>query len=196
MPEGLNRPIVERLPDGTVITAEVVDPLEIDEHIGDTEEHEAKHAVVALVNGTNVEHASIIPEGNSLGHVLLSSPDAVSAVAPHADGHGGTSHDLMIIRMMGLSPDQVKGRALDILRKYKKHIRAVASELKRKKRLSGQQIQDTMRRVDKQEVILITITLPNGEKKVKRWVGTTETVVPPTEIRHKIQQTISGPTGP
>lgn len=58
--------------------------------------HETEHAVTAIVNGTPVESVTIIPGPGYNGLTKLARPDPIAAVAPHANGRDGTSHDVLL----------------------------------------------------------------------------------------------------
>jgi hypothetical protein len=83
------------LPGGGFISSEYEeDPLKLAEHYGRTAKHESLHA---NAEPDLVVEASIIPEGDSLGHVQYTEHSDVGAVAAHAYGMDGTSYDLSTV---------------------------------------------------------------------------------------------------
>ena len=74
---------------------------EDDEPTDETAIHEAQHVIGARKNGTKTVKASILPEGDSLGHTIFEKPDIVGAMAPHSVGANGTGHDVRIANMLG-----------------------------------------------------------------------------------------------
>ena len=152
------------LPDGTVIIIECPEADNDNGDYGDVEEHEAEHAVVAIKNGTSVIEASVIPEGNSLGHVKLGSFDPVAAST--SKGRRGNGHDKHIVESAGHSFESNGNAAHGIIGRNKRAVRAVASALSRKKHLTGGQIQEIINRAEGGEKIRIHIFTPDGKEKI------------------------------
>lgn len=151
------------LPDGTILIIEYLGLENDNEAYGDVEEHEAEHAVVALRNGTVVEEASVVPEGNSLGHVRMGSFDPIAAAT--SKGRAGNGHDRHIVESAGHSFESNGSVAHGMVRKNKEHVRAVASALKRERRLTGKRIQAIMDRVDEGDKMRIRIITPDGKER-------------------------------
>ena len=159
-----NREGATTLPDGTLIYIEYENKLDIDAANGDVEEHEAEHAVVAIKNGTVVHEASIIPEGNSLGHVSMGSEDLIAAATSH--GRAGNGHDRRIVEQRGQSFEGNGAIAHGVIRRNKKHVRAVATALGREGRLTGNAIQRIMQKVDQGEKIRVRVVTPDGRERL------------------------------
>ena len=152
------------LPDGTRIVIESLDEPAEEGAYGDTEEHEAEHAVVAIANGTPVIEASVIPEGNSLGHVKLGHYDPIAFATSH--GRRGNGHDAAVVRMIGHNFDTHGAVAKSIKARNRREIRAVASALAREKHLSGARVREIMARAGQGGHIRVRIIGPGGKEKV------------------------------
>lgn len=147
-------------PDGTRIVVEYADEAANDNTYGDVEEHEAEHATIAVMNGTPVIEASVIPEGNSLGHVQMAHFDPIAAST--SKGRAGNGHDRMITEMQGHSFEASGSVAHGMIRRYKKEVRAVARALQKEKRLSGASIEKIIANVKGGEKVKIHIYMPDG----------------------------------
>lgn len=152
------------LPNGTRIFIEHIDPLDTDVAYGDVAEHEAEHAVVAIRNGTPIIEATIIAEGDSLGHVTLTRPDPVATSTSH--GRAGSFGDRMLVARMGLVFESLAKTAHSILHGNKRAVQAVAGALTRKKWLSGADVEKIINQVDYGEEIRIRIVTPDGREQV------------------------------
>ena len=142
-----------RLSDGSVLVAEVIDPLPFHHWLADggsddVIRHELGHATVGFANGTTIKEISIIAECDSRGHVIFGSHDPVAAVAPHADGRHGTSFDLMTVVMSGGNPQSHMASARATLARMEPYIRIMAPILAERKFLSGAEFYGYMRRID------------------------------------------------
>lgn len=134
----------------------------------DTAEHEATHAVVAILNGTGVKSASVIPGPGYLGITELTGFDAVAAAAPHAMGHDGTGWDMTLVQAMGHDAGSVANVARDIAGKSQEIIQEVASHLDNNGSLSGNRIHDIVQDVQKGEKVKVTIhDADSGETTVE-----------------------------
>ena len=151
------------LPDGTILVIEYVGTANEAGTYGDVEEHEAEHAVVAIRNGTGVEEASVIPDGDSLGHVRMRSFDPIAAAT--SKGRAGNGHDRHLVESAGHSFESKGSTAHGIIAKNTEHVRAVASALRRERRLTGKRIQEIMNRVDEGEKMRIRIITPDGKER-------------------------------
>lgn len=121
--------VTRTLEDGTTITARKIERTR--QEPGDTEEHEARHAVAA---GTgNLEYATNEPSGDSLGHTKLKKADVGAAAAPAAYGHGGIGHD-MNIAVHGLGVDYTTALTLGraALKGKEEEVREFAIAIKEK----------------------------------------------------------------
>jgi len=162
------------LPDGGVLSA-VAKPdrrkgLNKKTNPSNTALHEATHAVVAAENGTPVENGTVIPGPGYLGLTKLGRPDPIAAVAPHADGMSGTSHDVKITNMMGHDESSLAGTARSIMNKNRAKIIKLANFLDGNKSATGSDVENIRRQVDNREKneqntdgIEITIKRPSGE---------------------------------
>jgi hypothetical protein len=136
---------------------------------GTTALHEAKHAVVAIRNGTGVKNVTITPGPGYLGLTELTRPDPVAAAAPHADGCSGTDHDVHIIAIMGADLGASSKVAAGITASNREEIKAVASLLEAKRTLSGGDIDETIKAVQNkkngQTEALIIIKAPDEKEQ-------------------------------
>jgi len=90
---------------------------------GSVANHEAKHIVAAITNGTGVKKATIVPGEGCLGLTELTRPDAIAAAAPHATGCDGTGHDVFIIGLMGHDVNAVSNAAREIIQIIQKRLK-------------------------------------------------------------------------
>lgn len=123
----------------------------------DTARHEATHAVVALLNGTGVKNASVIPGPGYLGITELTGFDPVAAAAPHAMGHDGTGWDMMLVEAMGHDAGSAANVARNFAEKNQEIIQEVASHLDNNGSLSGNRINDIVQDLQKGEKVKVTI---------------------------------------
>lgn len=167
-----------RLPNGVTVKAErrkkekPVEKLHADE----TSIHEAKHAVVAWMNGTSVLYITVIPGrdkyGNEyLGMTLMSRYDAAAAAAPHAHGHGGTSGDRALMAQRGDDIDAHAGEAGGIMAESTAYIVAVANKLSEKGALGASAFEAIMQTIkaneDDEYEVVVTVTPPNGKVETR-----------------------------
>lgn len=131
----------------------------------ETAYHEAEHSVVAEKNGTFVKRATIVPGPGYGGLTEMTRPDPIAAAAPHAQGRSGTSYDVFIIGLMGVSVGSAASAAQSILRGNQEHVEAVASELEDKRTLSGEEIRQVMTDVEKGKEVVVFIRSPKGEEQ-------------------------------
>jgi hypothetical protein len=124
---------------------------------GSVATHEARHAVAAVANGTEVRSATIVPGPGYLGLTELSRPDPISAAAPHATGSNGTGHDVFIIGLMGYDVSTASNVARGIIANNHKEVAAVAALLEEKRTVTGHEIQETMKNVSKKEERVMVI---------------------------------------
>lgn len=110
----------------------------------DTAYHESVHAVTAVSNGTSVDSVTIVPGVGFLGLTRLSKPDAIAAIAPHADGCSGTSHDLHIAESLGHNPSSLAGIARGIISQNRAEILEVRRKLHEKGTLTGGEVNDAI----------------------------------------------------
>ncbi|OGG44522.1 hypothetical protein A2841_02935 [Candidatus Kaiserbacteria bacterium RIFCSPHIGHO2_01_FULL_48_10] len=169
------------LPDGTIIVIEYLNKVEISNY-SDVDEHEAEHAVVAIRNGTAVIEASVVPEGNTLGHVSLGSPDPIAGATSH--GRKGSGGDKQIVEAQGHNFESLAKTSHAIVAKNKSHVRAVASALQRERKLSGKRIREIMDQVDEGEKFRIRIIKPDGKVETLTQRAKEKKSIP-IEIKHK-----------
>ncbi|HVF68958.1 MAG TPA: hypothetical protein VNA13_00150, partial [Xanthomonadales bacterium] len=112
----------------------------------DTAQHEAKHAVVAILTNTGVESATIIPGPGYLGLTKLSGFNAAAAAAD-ADGHGGTGHDLFIISASGHDVGSARSVARSVISSNRDEAEATASLIEERGIVSGIEIDQTIKEV-------------------------------------------------
>ena len=167
-----------RFPDGTRIVAEKRLKPKKEERLNadETSVHEAKHAVVAWKRGRKVLHMTAIPGRTDdgleyLGMTVTDKYDPVSAAAPHADGHDGTTGDRANMEHHGHDIDSASGDAKSVMAKVEAHIIAAANALSRSGSLSGGAFESIMRMVeenpeDEYEVV-VKIFPPDGKVETR-----------------------------
>src|SRR5690349_20517754 len=84
-----NRPPQALMP-GIIASLEMLEQKPQRKPTNGTARHEAKHVVAAMETGTSVSKVTIIPGEGYLGLTVLSSPNAIAALAPHSTGESGT----------------------------------------------------------------------------------------------------------
>ncbi len=140
--------------------------------LGDTAIHEAKHAVAAIHNGTDVRSVTISPGPGYLGLTELSRPDAVAAAAPHATGCSGTGHDVHIVGAMGHDIDSVSSIARSIIANNYDQVEAVALHLEEKRTISGYDVLGAMHGVTKEkktsEKATVFMKAPDGSERLAK----------------------------
>lgn len=125
---------------------------------GSVATHEARHAVAAVMNGTAVKKATIIPGPGYLGLTELSRPDPIAAAAPHATGSNGTDHDIAIVGFMGYDVSAAANAARKIIDQNHEEVAAVASLLEERQTVNGQEIQETIKNVARErEMARVTV---------------------------------------
>lgn len=160
-----------RLDDGTVLIIEPVETLRIDRNPSPTSQHEAWHALAAILLGIGVYHLTNIPEKGSLGHTQVARFDAIVAAAAHAMGCSGGSHDLYMIMLSGQNVGGAINKARGLLSGHKKKMLAIATALDERKKMNGSETLAIVRQVDKEtkegKMVLVKIISPDG-KVVKK----------------------------
>lgn len=133
---------------------------------GGTSIHEAKHVVAAKENGTEVQSATIIAGDGYLGLTVLSRPDAVAAMAPHATGEGGTGHDVYVAGLIG-NAGAAESAARGIINSNMDKVMAVASVLEEKGTIGSSDIDKAIREVENPTPLFATVFIenPNGDSK-------------------------------
>lgn len=170
IPDRINVPIGghEFLEDGSEVRAELND-----EFAGvvpnETDYHETEHSVAAVEDNTGIKKVTTIPGPGYLGLTEPTSFSAVAAVAPHANGRGGTGHDLFVAEMMGADIGAAERAARSILAQKQEHIEAVARHLHVRRTLTGSEIEIIMDDVDRGDKVDVTVKRPDGE--VRRFPG-------------------------
>lgn len=152
-------------PDGTVVETQVENALPF-EAPDEVAEHENVHAFVAAERGTGIIRISTIPEGNSLGHVLLAHADVVSAAAPHALGHRGTGHDMRIVASMGASALGACAAARSVVSGRQEDMHRLAGFVHARRKLSGSEYRRAKKQVEDGDTVRVTVTRPTGERAV------------------------------
>lgn len=199
-PEGLRINIGETkfTPGGSKVSAVAIeDKPQSLQQPSSTARHEANHAVLAERNGTSVIDATVIPGPGYLGLTRLSRPDAIAAVGPHADGMGGTGHDVRIARLMGHHEASIGSIAKKIANENKSHIHAVATELDKKGTLGGSEIRSIIKSVDSKKEnpvrrVEIFIKNENGDQRKIEINSSNKTVMIPNtwyEVSNKPNKT-------
>lgn len=127
--------------------------------------HEAKHVVAAELNGTAVQSATIIAGVGYEGLTILSKPDAVAALAPHATGESGTGHDVMIAELIGSAGAESAARG--IINSNMDKVMAVAEVLEEKRTIGSTDIKKAIKEVDSPPPIFATVFVetPDGHSK-------------------------------
>lgn len=124
--------------------------------------HEAEHTVVAEVRSNPVIIATRIPGPGYNGMMRPTYPDAIVALAPHANGRDGTGWDRQIARMMRV--DENVG--ISVARSYtdanRDKIMAVAQSLEANGTIGPREIKKAM--AVKEEVV-VYVKPPNGQVK-------------------------------
>jgi hypothetical protein len=130
-----------------------------------TARHEAKHAVIAIKRGRKVKLATVIPGPGYLGMVELDAPDAVAAVAPHATGESGGSHDLHVIEATGHSVAAASVEARDMVARHEESIAAAATLIEAHGSVTGDQITNVIDLTERKRVVItVTDEAGNSEK--------------------------------
>lgn len=170
VPDTINVPVGGReyLPDGSEISAVLNDEL-AGVIPNETDYHETEHSVAGIEDGIHIKKVTTIAGPGYLGLTEPASFSTVAAVAPHANGRGGTSHDLFVAEMMGADVDSAEKVARDIIAQKEDHIGAVARHLHVKRTLTGSEVEAIMDDVDKGDKVDVVIKRPNGE--VRRFPG-------------------------
>lgn len=131
---------------------------------GSTARHEAFHTVAALLTGTHVIEASRIPGPGFLGRTILSEFNAISFMAAHAMGCGGTGHDVSVIAWKGHDPNSLAEAARSVLSGHEEEIYTVSSLIESRGTISGNEAKWAMDVVTNPEAE-IDIINPLGEKR-------------------------------
>lgn len=154
------------------VRAEIVDPIEILERPGETEEHEAAHAVVTRKRGTEVDEISNIAGPGYLGY-MKGGFDALGVAAPHALGlPGGGSpeepgSDLWQLDQQGYHIPSVLVAARAFAQDKRQHIKALATRLRRDRVVRRHTIDKVIDRIDRGPTIRITTEDPKGNTTTK-----------------------------
>lgn len=114
----------ERSSNGTQSVAELLDSLYRGVGFTWLEEHEARHAVVAIVMDGGAHEASNVAEGNSGGHVTLMRNNLVAFAASHR--MPGNSYDRAYVEAHGGNYDALGERADGIVARNMSLMRAIA----------------------------------------------------------------------
>lgn len=128
--------------------------------------HEARHSALG-----RVKSVSIVPGPGYLGITIPDGPiNLLAAVAPHAGGSDGTSHDLNIVRMHGYNPDSLMGAARSELAANKDRINAIALGLQREKTLTSSGIERVVFEYNQANFTSATVLVesPQGEVREKK----------------------------
>ncbi len=152
----------EYLSDGSEISAVINDEL-AGVVASETDYHEAEHSVAGIEDGIHINKVTNIAGPGYLGLTEPASFSAVAAVAPHANGRGGTSHDLFVAEMMGADIGSAEKVARAIIAQKEEHIGAVARHLHIERTLTGSDVERIMDDVDKGDKVDVTIKRPDGE---------------------------------
>ncbi|OGH16013.1 MAG: hypothetical protein A3C30_00865 [Candidatus Levybacteria bacterium RIFCSPHIGHO2_02_FULL_40_18] len=153
------------LPDGWSVISEIPNPI-IDSGVvtDEVDEHEGNHLLVAAELGVSIIEGSVIPEGDSLGHVKTGHFSAPVAMAAHADGGRGTGHDRLLVRLHGDNEDSAAAVAKDIIRRKPKHKKALAILLHKEKVVNGSRVHSELAKVDQGETVETTVVDPDGKQ--------------------------------
>ena len=151
------------LQDGWSVMSEISNPI-IDPNVvtDEVDEHESDHLLVAAELGVPIEEGSVIPEGDSLGHVKTGHFSAPVAMASH--GRSGNGHDRMLVRLHGESESTAAAVAESILSKKPKHKKALAILLHKKKKISGTDVHAELKKVDQGETAETKVVDPEGRE--------------------------------
>jgi hypothetical protein len=184
------------LSDGTRIIVESFDDLEIDENPSDISQHEAWHALAALLLGIGVEYLTNIPEGNTAGHTKVEKFHPIAAAAAHAMGCSGGGHDLKMIRMSGNNVNTALMGARTLLSGERRKMLAIATALDKKKTLGGNETLAIVKHVNagvhENAMALVRIIAPDGKESQKKVQKLGEKVLVPVEIsRTEVPKPIS-----
>ena len=125
------------------------DPALADAGSGDVGGHEFDHAIIGYHSGTGIDHISLNPERDSLGHVQFTSQNLLAAVGPAANDRMGTGSDLASVRAAGKNPDDFKSGARTILAMYRQHAKIIIPILKAKRYMTGGEFSTLVTHVDK-----------------------------------------------
>lgn len=109
--------------------------------------HEASHVVVLDDRGKAIKEATINPGAEYLGKVEAEF-DPAGAVAAHANGFNGTSHDLLITKIQGYNPETYIPVAREILSRRNPDVDAIAEALEEKKTLGPGEIKKVFSEVN------------------------------------------------
>ena len=95
---------------------------------GEVAIHEAEHVVAARENGTKTVKASIIPQGDSLGHTIYENADIVGTMGPHSRRRRGSGYDKNLAEKLG-NADAAEAVARSYLDNNPKKVKAVAVDV-------------------------------------------------------------------
>jgi hypothetical protein len=154
-----------------------LDPLPKKTVPGGTATHEAMHVIAAIVNGTGVESATIIPGAGYNGLTKLSKPDAVAAMAPHSMGASGTGYDVYVAGLMG-NAGGAESAARAIINSNKEKVEAIAISLEENKSIGSGDIDKVIYEIDypKPQTETLVIENENGER-VKKTIKVRDNVL-------------------
>lgn len=113
--------------EGTESSIELLDALYPNVRFTWLEEHEARHAVVAIVMGTGAFEASNVAEGNSGGHVLMKKQNLIAFAASH--NMPGHSYDKAYVEAHGENFEALGSIADGIVERNISLMRAIARAL-------------------------------------------------------------------
>lgn len=136
----------------------------------DTALHELEHAYVAVKNGTGVKEISIIPEGNTLGYVIMDKADPIAGAAPHAHGRDGTGHDVEMVKESGMSLSSACSAAENIMRGKDKIIERLAGFVELKKKISGEEFLGALFMAEQGDEVEIIRTGKKSENRTTRTI--------------------------
>ena len=151
-----------------------------------TDDHEMTHVYPILRRNGSFDEVTNIAEGNSLGHVKVTSAfDPVAVVAPWAMGlPGGGSKDspgsdIAQLYANGYTPDSVSGEARRLCTEGKTHIRALAIALNKNRTMNQSGSERIVNAIDEGADMEVVVEKAGKIKKGKKTgIKDTEVSVP------------------